>query len=165
METVTLKTVPTRMVLAFLLSLGFVALDFILLRDADIPAVLRLTIGWVPILFFGLAALVSLLSLRPGAYCLRLRKEGFEIKTPLRLHFYRWEDVESFSVYSGSRVAWKNAIFIRLAPSAKRSAVRKALNAASRELFGFDGMLPAIYEIKGEQLLSLLNRWKAESET
>jgi len=161
----TLKAMPGRMVFMFLGSLGFVTLGFVLLRDASIPAVLRLTIGWANILFFGLGAVVGLLSLRPGAYYLRLRKEGFEIKTPLRLHFYRWEDVERFSAYSGSRIAFKNAIFIRLAPSAKRSALRQALNAASRGLVGYDGMLPAIYEIKGEQLLSLLNRWKAGSKT
>ena len=75
METVTLKTVPTRMVLAFLVSLGFVALGFVLLRDASIPVALRFMFGWVSTSFFGLATLVSLLSLRPGAYHLRLRKD------------------------------------------------------------------------------------------
>src|SRR5216683_2273348 len=105
METVTLKTVPTRMVLLFLISLGFVAVGIVMLRDASIPIIFRLPL-WASILFFGLGAVVGLLSLRPGAYYLRLKKEGFEIKTPLRLHFYRWVDVETFSIYSGSRMAF-----------------------------------------------------------
>jgi hypothetical protein len=62
-------------------------------------------------------------------------------------------------------MALKGAIFIRLAPSAKRSTLRRALNTVSREFVGYDGVLPAIYAVKGEQLLSLLNRWKAASDT
>jgi len=165
MENMVLKALPGRMFFMFLVSLGFVAVGFVLLRDASIPAILRFTIGWANILFFGSGAVVGLASLLPGASYLCLRKEGFEIKTPLRLHFYRWKDVEGFSAYSGSKMALKGAIFIRLAPSAKRSTLRRALNTVSREFVGYDGVLPAIYAVKGEQLLSLLNRWKAASDT
>jgi hypothetical protein len=54
--------------------------------------------GWILAIFCGLATITSIFSLLPGAFRLRVDRNGIEMKTMFKPVKLSWSDVESFYV-------------------------------------------------------------------
>jgi hypothetical protein len=136
-----------RKALQFLaISLGFTAMGVLMIRDG---AGLK---GWFFASFFGLAVVVFLASLWPGASYLKLTPTGVECCSLFRRWFYPWETVSDFGV--GHISGYKMVVFSRHCHSYVR------LPAFNRWLWGVTDALPDTYGLKHEELAELLNKWR-----
>ena len=59
--------------------------------------------GWLPLIFFSLVALVAAVAMLPGAGALTLGREGFEITNLFRRHPTRWQDALRFATADTTR--------------------------------------------------------------
>jgi hypothetical protein len=144
-------------------SLAFVAGGFLILgQKTDFGYLPTEIAGWSGIIFFGLCAIVFLITLIPGASYLRLQKEGLEVCSLFRRNTTKWQEVECFGIYTGSRRAFRNKVMINLTLEKESNPRMAAMRARARRLSGFDGMLPDTYGMKAENLVALLTEWKTK---
>jgi hypothetical protein len=142
---VTYRTRPVKMAILALGSLVFVSLGLWLLpREPHIAL--------ASIIFFGLCALVGLVSLLPNSSYLTLTEQGFLFVSLFRKHFVDWSDVQSFvpvKVRRISMVGWNYSSEFR---ESKRV---RWVNAA---VAGMEAALPETYGMPAEQLADLMNQ-------
>lgn len=106
-------------------------------------------IGWVGVVFFGFCTIYLLACCVPGQSYLGLEREGFVIKSPLRLRRYRWADVASIGV---EKVFGFDTVVVRFAPHA--GAPRDDLR-----------LKHVRYGIGVDDLAALLNEWRERAGT
>jgi hypothetical protein len=127
-------------------SLGFVVLGGFAAASGE-------AIGWAGLVFFGLCAVVAIVTLLPGAAYLRLEREGFVMCSLYRAdRVRRWDEVTAFHVYStpgGAQVGFDFA-----------AGAEPPGSGIARTLAGVDGGLPNTYGLKAEELAELLNLWR-----
>jgi hypothetical protein len=128
-------------------ALLFAAIGVLMIRDAQ-PA------GWFLLVVFGLASIVFLALLLPGASCLVLDAEGFTCRALFRRWRERWADIEHFAVVTvGSHrmVGWRYRAHVT--GQARGRAVSRAVS-------GVDGALPDTYGHSPEALVERLEAWR-----
>jgi hypothetical protein len=127
-------------------SLGFAVLGAFAAASGE-------AIGWAALVFFGLCAVVAVVTLLPGASYLRLEPEGFVMCSLYRAdRLRRWDEVTGFHVYStpgGAQVGFD------FSPGARPPG-----SGLARGLAGVDGGLPNTYGLKAEELAELLSLWR-----
>jgi len=104
--------------------------------------------------FFGLCALVALVSLLPGANHLRLDADGIELRSLFRVTRWGWRDVVRFGP---TRVGLHTMVGIDFADHVDAAARLRRVN---RGLTGFDGALPDTYGHKAADLSAKLEAWR-----
>ena len=110
--------------------------------------------AWATLVFCGLGALFAFSQIAwPST--LTLDAEGFETATFGRRHRTRWADVAGFGMVEipgGHRM-----VSIAYAPGYRRQRVARAL---AKNLSDAEGALPGTYEVSGEALAILMERWR-----
>jgi len=155
--TPSIKLRPSRLKRAFLFIISFLLTlgsALALQRHAD-PSF------WVLFLIFGLASVLTLLSMNPKFSYLLLNEEGFTVAAVLKKKFVPWKQIESFtlgpvpsfSLFWGER---KRVFYNLREPSPKFSS----WGNLNQKFLGAAGMLPDNYRMSAENLLALLNDWK-----
>ncbi|MBL8079205.1 MAG: hypothetical protein JNM55_14670 [Anaerolineales bacterium] len=112
-------------------------------------------IGWFPLIFFGLCAIVFVISLLPNSSYLRLNPTGFTVCSIFRKHSYSWADVESFAV---TRISTKQIVAFNFSEQYKGA---ESLRRTSTSLTGFEGALPNTFGKSANELVILLNDFKS----
>lgn len=144
---------PNRLknVMLFLACSAFVAMG-ILIRDSN-PK-----IAWACIAFFGLGVIVSIIHFLPNSTYLKLTDEGFEVKGLFRSGFTKWTDVKDFRVGS---VKGNKMIFFDYTENHKKW---KSGKQVAKFLSGNEGAVQSSYNIKTDELLNLMKKYKLNSE-
>ena len=108
-------------------------------------------VGWLPLSFFGLCTLVSVVALLPGASTLTLTRENFVVVSLYRRWALPWLETDDFAViHAGRRMVGYNAA----------SLGRKRLGRANLAVAGRSGALPDSYGLKAEELALLMTLWR-----
>lgn len=133
-----------RSTLLLLISLAFVAGGIWLVQEGK-------PFGYVCIGLLGLGVPLSLAKLHPRVSYLELRKDGFTFRSLFRTHRVPWAQVRSFGVMPIGRerlVAWN---YVPSQPVGSRSA------ELSRQVTGYQAMLPDSYGMRPQELADLLS--------
>ena len=140
------KTSRLKLFLVALISLAFVICGTYMIESEKYQLM-----GWVAIVFFGVAGAVGLYVFVSGGVSLRLDEEGFDLVGLLASTRYRWTDIEPLSVFE-----WKGTtqIGIRFRDPENRSATTRSLTG------GMDGLVTNIYGVGLEELCQTLNEWR-----
>ena len=115
--------------------------------------------GWFVAAFFALCTLAFSLFLLPGSAYLELDADGITVCTFYRRATWRWSDVASFGIApigSSTRM-----VVIKFAPAYPKA--RRARRFAEF-LTGHEGALPDSYGRSVEDLVDLLNTYKAQHD-
>lgn len=139
-----LRASPLKMLALLVVSLVFVAGGLLMARDEPV-------MGYFGAVFFGLGAIVAVVSLLPGSSYVELSDEGFEVCSLFRKHFIRWAQIREFSIYRvqhSERVGWHY-----LAEAGATTLGRRVSSA----LAGVEGGLPDTYGMKARELADLMN--------
>ena len=112
--------------------------------------------GWVTVVFFGIGAGLSLLTLLPGAAGLTLDQDGFVVRSLFRRRAYRWADVDAFTV---TEVGYGRGSK-KLVGFDDRLAAASAIARANVKLTGRNSALPDTYGLSAEDLVLLMSRWQ-----
>ncbi|TDK24952.1 hypothetical protein E2F46_07170 [Luteimonas aestuarii] len=141
---------PSRWRLLLLLagSLGFVALGVLLVREGEA------WVAWSCIVFFGLCALVAIVSLLPGAGGLWLDAQGFKVRSLYRTWSVRWQDVAGFHP---ARIGPNRMVCWDYAPGYRP---QQRIRRFSRGVAGAEAALPESYGMQVDALAVLLERWR-----
>ncbi|MDR7193501.1 PH domain-containing protein [Luteimonas terrae] len=142
-----LRPSPWKMLALLAISAGFVWMALVIGERHPL-------IAWLCGGFFGLCALVALVSLLPGANHLRLDAEGIELRSLFRVTRWGWRDVVRFGP---TRVGLHTMVGIDFADHVEAAARLRRVN---RGLTGFDGALPDTYAHKASALAAKLERWR-----
>ena len=105
--------------------------------------------GHLTYLFFGLCSVAWVVMMLPGASYLKLRDDEFEFSRLFRKHCVKWEDVENFEIWTYSQthsVGWNYKEDVDVS---KFVRINKKM--------GIDELLPDMYGMKEDELLSLMN--------
>src|SRR5262245_16647742 len=132
-----------RMMLFALVSAGFAVGGAFMVRDGEL-------FGWVPLVFFGLGAIVLTANLLPGAASLRLTPDGFTTTTLYRTTFVSWSHVH---VFCPVKISSKRMIGMEYTSEYRAHPRGRAF---SRGLTGVEGALDS-YGLDPERLAALLN--------
>lgn len=142
-----LKTSPWRHLGLLVISLVFVAIGILMVRDGE-------GIGWFVLGFFGLCALAFAVQMLPGASRLRLDRDGFTVTSLFRSSTVRWSEVSRFFV---AQVGGRAMVCWDYAGAVPRSTASRRL---SRTLAGVEAGLPDTYGLNAEALAELLEDWR-----
>lgn len=142
-----LRPSPWKMLALLAISAGFV---WVAVAIAD----RNLLIAWLCGGFFGLSALVALVSLIPGANHLRLDADGIELRSLFRVTRWAWRDVVRFGP---TRVGLHTMVGLDFAEHVEAAARLRSVN---RGLTGFDGALPDTYGQRAAVLAARLESWR-----
>lgn len=110
---------------------------------------------WLPIVFFGLCALVFAIQLLPGSSSLTLTPEKFIVRTLFRSFEHTWDEVESFFA---THISVNKMVAFNYSELYTRQQRGRAF---SSKLTGVEAALPDSFGMKPEDLAMLLNSWKA----
>jgi hypothetical protein len=110
--------------------------------------------GWLPLIFFSLVALVAAVAMLPGAGALTLGREGFEITNLFRRHPTRWQDALRFTTARIPPATQRWVVYDDTSQSAKRIA---KINV---EVVGRNAALPDTYGLSPDDLGHLMMRWR-----
>jgi hypothetical protein len=152
-EIMTLRSSKTKGLLMLCGSLLFVAAGIWMIRRGEM-------FGWASVIFFGLCALISMVTMLPNASYLRLNREGFTQVILFRTSTVRWQDVSEFSV---GRVGLNKMVMIDFSPNWHESSFK--LKNVARSMSGHDGALSDTYGLSAEELVTLLKEWKNKSQS
>jgi hypothetical protein len=117
--------------------------------------------GWLSVIFFGLATVVIAASMLPAANSLTLDDDGFEVKHLFVRTRIRWRDTGSFAAdfviheYILLPRRWQQMVVMY-----NRAPMRKQRRFFNFGIFKYDGMLPNSYGLDAEDLASLMNAWR-----
>ena len=91
-ETITLKPSRLKWLGVFLICAVFSVIGVFMVRDGEL-------MGWLPLAFFGVGVVISLMPLIGYRCWLRLGPDGFEQSMMGRRMKYRWDEVSDFHVW------------------------------------------------------------------
>ena len=131
--------------------LVFVVIGFFILDEDP-------KIGWGCIFFFGLGVVVSLIQFYPNSTYLKLTDEGFEVKGLFRSSFTKWTDIKDFRQ---GQIKGNKMIFFDYTDLHQKS---KSGKRVAKFLSGKEGAVQSIYNIKTEELLELMKKYKLKSK-
>jgi hypothetical protein len=137
--------------LLFVGSSAFVAIGVFLVVTGE-------SMGWLPLGFFGLCLIVSIVLLVPGSTSLAMDGNGIHMKHMFRLTHIRWSEVDCFYVgFVRTGVSSTKMIGIKYSDSYQgQQAGRRVASALS----GMEGAIPNQYQVSAEELCELLNAAK-----
>lgn len=142
---VTYRTRPLKMAFLTLGAGAFVAGGWWLLPREPFVA-------YASIVFFGLCALVGLVSLLPNSSYLTLTEQGFLFASLFRKHFVAWSSVQQFvpvRIQSHRMVGWTYSAGFQKS---------KRLRRVNTAIAGVEAALPDTYGMSVEQLAGLMNQ-------
>ena len=142
---VTYSASRKKMLMLLGVSLAFVAIGVWLYEDPENRLMAGLCAG-----FFGLCALVALVSLHPRAAYLTLNEQGFEFCSLFRKHFVAWSAVQEFVPISMSGNAMVGFYYV---PGQNAPKMRHVSNFIA----GVEAALPDTYGHSSVDLARLLN--------
>jgi len=145
MQPITLYPSRKKQLLLLAVALAFVVASLVMVVHGD-------KIGWFPLVFFGLCAIVFFITLLPTAAYLRLEEDGFTFVSLFKKSKIRWADVECF--YPG-RVGRNRMVLFDFITQRK-----SRMQQVSVAICGHDGGLPDTYGMSTEALAELLNHWE-----
>jgi hypothetical protein len=111
-------------------------------------------LGWLAAVFFGLGIPASILVLTGRINGLRLAPEGFTISS-LRSSTVAWDDVEEFGTFEtrgGTMVGF------RFVATYDKAWLGRSL---AYQMSKYEGALPDTYGMKAEELVELMESWRA----
>ena len=111
-------------------------------------------IGWVGLSFFGIGTLFFLIQLLTNVSYLKLTEEGFEERSLFQKKKYKWSDVKGFRQ---ANFRGNESIFFDYNDKSKK---KKDKNKLSKFLHRKQKSITSSYNIKTEELLSLMNKYK-----
>jgi hypothetical protein len=154
MKEITLHPNPWKTFFLLLISLTFVATG------------IRITIsepgnwiGWLGVVFFGLCAVFFILNTLPNFSYLKLNKEGFEICSIGKKHFYFWREIEIFQAVNLS--FFTKIIVFNFSENFIQS---KKIKRFSSPISGWEGGLHDTFGMKPEKLAALMNEYLAKAK-
>ena len=139
-----------KMLMLLVVSLAFVAIGIVMLRNPAERLMAGLCTG-----FFGLGAVVALINMHPRASCLTLSEQGFEFSSLFRRHFVAWSDVTDFVPIRMNG----NAMVGFFYGASRKNA--PALRHVSSFIAGIEAALPDTYGHSNIELAKLLNELRA----
>lgn len=151
----TLRPSRTKWMAVALIAAAFTAMGAVMMRHGGTDALW----GGASVAFFGLGTVIAVANLLPGASCLRLDENGFEMKSLYRRHRIAWADVAGFGVMTLPPAGKQMVGFNYVAGAGKPSRLRR-FNLAG---FGFEAALPDTYGMKIGDLVALLESIRARS--
>jgi len=110
--------------------------------------------GWFVSIFFGICHIVSVATLLPNSFYLRISEKGFEVRSLFRSGFTNWQEVDQFG--SGYIGPIKMVVFNYSQEHSKYEVGKKI----AKIMAGVEGALPDTYGKSAEELAKLLNEWK-----
>jgi len=110
--------------------------------------------------FFVAGALLCALNLLPGRTYLLLTREGFTVRTLFKTRAYSWREVESFGAFSHRGVT---LVVFTLSREGRLRFPESGFGKLNKAVSGGDHGLPDTYGIGADELVQLMNRWKAQS--
>jgi hypothetical protein len=110
--------------------------------------------GWFPLIFFALVALVAAAAMLPGAGALTLDREGFEITNLFRRYRTRWQDASGFSTTRIPPAHQRWVVYDDIRHNTKRIA---RINV---EIVGRNAALPDTYGLSPDDLGQLMTQWR-----
>ncbi|WP_238345815.1 hypothetical protein [Luteimonas saliphila] len=108
-------------------------------------------IGWSSLVFFGLCGGLAVLNLLPGASCLVLDEDGFEIVSLFRRSRVRWTEVARFGE---TRVGLHRLVGFDFVDG---HAGSDRLRRVNRNLSGFQAALPDTYGLSARDLAARMD--------
>ena len=115
--------------------------------------------GWLPLIFFSLVALVAAVAMLPGAGALTLDRDGFEVTSLFRRHHTRWQDAHGFAAARIPPATQRWAVYDDISQSGKRLA---KINV---EIVGRNAALPDTYGLSPDDLGNLMMLWRERAVT
>jgi hypothetical protein len=112
-------------------------------------------LGWLCAGFFALGIPASFLMMWPNAMYLRLNQEGFEMRSMFGRHMVLWSEVDGFRI---SSIRGAKMIEIIFNEAYTRQKLGRAVAAS---VSGMEGAIPNSYNASLDEVLRMLNRWKA----
>lgn len=134
--------------LVTIIGLVFVAAGILIVADGDAG-------GWLAIGFFGLVALVGIVSMLPSASYLRLTPEGLRVSSLYRSYCVPWQSITGFG-----QTSMHHNTFVSYHIAAEARAEHKTGHDIARALSGYDAALPDTYGKHAEDLIELLEQWR-----
>ncbi|WKZ56900.1 MAG: hypothetical protein QY326_09215 [Bdellovibrionota bacterium] len=131
-----------------LISAAFTAIGVMMILDQKLA-------GLFVTAFFGLATLVSLVSLLPGSGYLKLSPEGFMVSSLYRRKQFRWSDIKEF----GSCVLPRGGgivVGFNFTPEFRSQRIARRISA---KLTDWEGCLPENFGVSLDELLLVLQEW------
>lgn len=142
-----LRPSPWKMLALLAISAGFVWVAAVIGDRHPI-------IAWLCGGFFGVCAVVALVSMLPGANHLQLDATGMQIRSLFRTQHYRWRDIARLGP---TRVGLHAMVGIDFADHVDDAARLRRVN---RSLTGYHGALPDTYGMNAAALAAHLDRWR-----
>jgi len=141
----------SKAVFVVIAGLGFVATGVFILKS---PPHIRgeTLVGWAGIVFFGLCAVIGIVSLWPGSTYLKLNDQGFTMCGMFRPHSYLWSEVGAFRVRRLLLIQ-KIVAFDFSEDYTRGSSLRK-LNF---RIGGFQAAIPNLYKKAPEEIAAIMN--------
>jgi hypothetical protein len=110
-------------------------------------------VGWIGIVFFGVALAFLLVQMLPGAASITLDREGFVVRGLFRNRAkIRWRDVAAFALFRYNRAEFVGYNF-RFEYTGKISPFAAAMGGAH-------GSIGNLYELKPPELAALMEQWR-----
>jgi hypothetical protein len=102
--------------------------------------------------FFGVATLVFVIMILPGASAVCLNENGFDLTYFYRTKTFRWSEVDDFSI-----VTFRRRSVVEFNAAALRHTVIGKIDAA---LGHRNWTLPSTYGLSADDLAELMTRWR-----
>jgi hypothetical protein len=109
--------------------------------------------GWLPLIFFGIGAIIAAFAMLPGASALTLDGTGFEITNFYRRSRTRWQDAGDF-VATRIPAARQRFVLFNNARSGRRLA------RINTFISGRNAALPDTYGLSPDDLAQLMAQWR-----
>jgi len=121
-------------------------------------------IGWLSIVFFGIASLVFLIHLLPNSNYLKIHQNQIEIRTLYKSNFVNKKDIADFGIAKISIIHVGNQ-FLNYDKQAvgynftESSSKNNALGKINKNISYYQAALPDNYGYKPDELVKILNDW------
>ncbi len=147
-EELILRSRKTKYIKSLIAALTFTAFGIKLIHTTGSIA------GWIIVLFFGFAAIASLIPVLPKQSYLKIDLRGFTVRSMFQTIKINWHEVENFEAVKRN---FKSAVTY----SYKNKTHFNYMNVEN--IFGKKEVLPDVYGMEAKELAELLERFRIKS--
>jgi hypothetical protein len=158
---ITIKSLPFRLHPSNFKMLGALLISFVFIAGGLLTVRTEPLIGYACIVFFGLCAVLCLVSFLPACNYLDVGQSGITFSSFFRRTFVQWNQIQQFVVFQGDQGA-----MVGLKHTAAAGALADIANglehddpfAGNPDIDGWvDIALPSVYGMQADALAALLN--------
>jgi hypothetical protein len=148
------STRPLRYVVLALVGVGGMAFGIYTIVTGFGAALSMVFMGALFTIVFAVMVFVAGTILLRGGGSLKLEREGFTMRSPLRSTFFRWRDIVRFRVMRTPDL--RHSVVFDFHSSYKG---QRMIRGPGRRL-GYEGVIPDNYGRTADELAELLNEWR-----